>query len=93
MQRQRNNSQINEQDKSPERTNNERDLAGLLDLEFKKEIIKMLTNLRKIVNRNADHCNRELETIKMNQSKIQNSIAEIKINLETMTSRLNGTEE
>ena len=53
----------------------------------------MLKELRKIINRNADHCNKELETIKMNQSKLDNSIAEIKTNLEAMNSRLNDTEE
>lgn len=46
-----------------------------------------------IINRNADYCNKELETIKMNQSKIDNSIAKIKINLHTVKSRLNDTEE
>ena len=53
----------------------------------------MLTELRNIFKRNADHCNKELETIKMNQSKIDNSVTEIKTNLETMNSRLNDTEE
>ena len=46
-----------------------------------------------IINRNADYCNKELETIKMNQSKTDNSIAKIKINLHTVKSRLNDTEE
>ena len=38
----------------------------------------MLKELRKIIDRNAGHCNKELETIKWNQSKLDNSIAEIK---------------
>ena len=38
----------------------------------------MLTGLIKITNRNSGHCNKELETVKMNQSKIDNSIAKIK---------------
>ena len=46
-----------------------------------------------IVNRNANYCNKELETIKMNQSKIDNSIVKIKINLHTVKSRLNDMEE
>ena len=53
----------------------------------------MLTELRKIIDRNADPCNKKVETIKMNQSKTDNSIAEIKTNLEEMNSRLNDTEE
>ena len=49
----------------------------------------MLTELRKIINRNADHCNKELESIKINQSRTENSIAEIKSNLEAMNSQIN----
>ena len=53
----------------------------------------MLTGLRKIINRNAGHCNKEQETIKMNQSKLDNSIAEVKTNIEAMNIRLNDTKE
>ena len=53
----------------------------------------MLKELRKIINRNSEHCNKELETIKMKQSKTDNSISEIKTNLKTMNSRLNETAE
>ena len=49
----------------------------------------MLKELRKIIDKNADHCNKELETIKMNQSEIDNSIDKIKTNVEEMNSRLN----
>ena len=73
MKRQRNYTQSKEQEKSSERTNYETELTCLLDPKFKKVVIKMLTELRKIINRNTDHCNKELEAIKMNQSKIDNS--------------------
>lgn len=53
----------------------------------------MLTELRKIIDRNPDHCNKELETLKRIQSKLDNLIAKIKTNLEAMSSRLNNTEE
>ena len=53
----------------------------------------MLKELRKIINKNEDHCNKELETMKVNQSKLDNSITRIKTNLEAMNSRLNDTEE
>ena len=53
----------------------------------------MLKELRKIIDTSADNCNKELETIKMNRSKLDNSTAEIKTNLEAMTSRINDTEE
>ena len=70
-----------------------------------KSGLKRLTELRKSINRNADHCKKEPETImmnpskmepetiKMNHSEIENSIAEIKTNLEAMNSRLNDREE
>ena len=51
------------------------------DPEIKKEVIeviKILKELRKAISRNADHCNKELETIKRSQSKLDSSIAEIK---------------
>ena len=46
---------------------------------------KILQELRNIIRRNADHCNNKLETMKMNQSKLDNSITDIK-----MISRLNN---
>ena len=46
----------------------------------------MPIELRKIISINADHCNKELEIIAMNQSKIDNSISEIKSNLKAMNS-------
>ena len=42
---------------------------------------------------NADQYNKQLETIKTNNSKIDNSIAERKINPETMDIKLYDTEE
>ena len=58
---------MKEQEQFPERTNNERALTSLPDPKFKKVIIKMLTELRRIIDRKADCCNKELETVKMNQ--------------------------
>lgn len=43
---------------------------------FKKEVVKILKELRKAINRNVHHCNMELETIKGNQLKLENSFAE-----------------
>lgn len=39
--------------------------SSILDLKFKKEIRKMPEELRKTINKNKDHCNKELETMKM----------------------------
>ena len=93
MKKQRTHSQLKEQEKFHERTNNETDFTTLLDPKFKKKIIKMLKELRKMIDGNADHCNKELESIKKNQSKLDSSIGEIKTNLEAINSRLNSKEE
>ena len=45
----------------------------------------MLKELKNIIDRNADNQNKELETIKMNQSKTDN--------LERIKIRINNTEE
>ena len=71
MKKWRNYSQFKKQEKFPERTNNETELTILPDSGLKKVVTKMLTELRKIIRRNAHHCNKELETIKMSQSKIE----------------------
>ena len=47
----------------------------------------MLKDLRKMLNRSTEHCNKELETIKRSRSKLDNSVAEIKSKLEVMNSR------
>lgn len=67
-------------------------LTSLLDPEFKAEVIKILKKLRKIINRNTDYYNKELDTIKRNQSKLESGIAKIKT-IEAMNSRINNAEE
>ena len=37
----------------------------------------MLKDFRKMINRSTEHCNKELETAKRNQGKIDNSIVMI----------------
>ena len=51
--------------------NNNVDLSSLLYSKFKKDIVKMLKELRKIINKNADPWNKELETLKKDQSKLE----------------------
>ena len=79
MKKQRTHSQLKEQEKFHERTNNEIDFITLLDPKFKKKIIKTLKELRKTTDGNADHCNKELESVQKNQSKLDSSIAKMKM--------------
>ena len=93
MNKQRNHSQLKEQENSPEKTNNQKDLSSLLDLEFKKEVIKILKEIRKAINRNAGHSKKELETKKRDQTKLENSIAEMDTKMKAIYNKLNNAEE
>ena len=53
----------------------------------------MLQGLRKFMDRSVYPFNKEVETIKRNQSKLTNLIAEINTELKVMNSKLNNIEE
>ena len=54
MEKQKNHYQLKDQEHSPESRNNETDLFSLIDTEFKKEVMKILKELRKAIK--AQHC-------------------------------------
>ena len=58
MKNKRNHSQFQDQENSPERTNNETNLSSVTDSKFKKKIIKTWKELRKAIDTNADYCKR-----------------------------------
>ena len=70
----RNHSQFKEQENSPEGENNVTDLCNLTDTKFKKEVMKILMELRTYINRNTDYFKKEPETIR-SQEKLENSFA------------------
>ena len=43
--------------------------------------MKILTELRKAIKRNADYCKKELETIKRSQQKLENPLTKKKAEL------------
>ena len=53
------------------------DLCSLRDFEFKREIVKILKELRDDMNSDADTLRKKLENIKRSQEKLENSFAEI----------------
>ena len=55
-------------------------------------MITILGKLKKIIERNTDHCTKGLEIIKRNQPKLDNSVAKINSELKEMNSRLNNSE-
>ena len=74
MKQLRNHSQLKEQENSPEAANYETDLCSLMDIEFKRDILKILKELsmnmkelRADINSNADYFRKELEIIRKRQ--------------------------
>ena len=93
MKKLRNHPLSNEQENSPKTVNSETDLCSLTDLEFKREIVKILKELREDRNSNAHTLRKELENIRRSQEKHKNSFAEIQTELRAVKTRMNNAEE
>ena len=89
----RKHSQLKQQKNSLKAINNETDLCSLKDFEFKREIVKILKELREDMNSNADSLRKELESIRRSQDKLENSFAEIQTQQKALKSRMNNAEE
>ena len=61
MKKLRNHSQLKEQENSPKAVNNETELLSLTAFEFKREVLKILKELREDMNSNADSFRKEPE--------------------------------
>ena len=92
MKKLRNHPQSNQQENSPQTVNNETDLCRLTDLEFKREIEKILKELREDMNSNADTLRKELENIRRSQEKLEHSFAETQTELTAVKTRMNNAE-
>ena len=93
MKKLRNHSQLKEQENSPEAANNKTELCSLTDTEFKREVVKILKELREDMNSNADSLRKKLKNIRRNQEKLENSFAEMQTELKAVKTRMNNTEE
>ena len=62
MKKHRNHSQLKEQD-SPEGANKETDLGSLTGIKFKKEVMKILKEIRTDINSNADYFKKKSEGV------------------------------
>ena len=100
MKKFRNHSQLKKKENSPEGANNETDLCSLIDTKFKKEIVKILKELRANMmelkadmNNNSDYFRKELEHIRRSQEKLENSFAEMQAEVKSLKSRMNNAEE
>ena len=83
MKKLRNHSQLKEQENSPKAANHLKQWS-LTDTEFKREIVKILKQLkvnirelRTFINSNADYSRKELENIRRSQEKLENSFVEM----------------
>ena len=56
----------------------DQDKRKLITWGIKKEVMKILKELRKAININVDYCKKELETVRRNQEKLENLFAELK---------------
>ena len=66
---------------------------AVTDLEFKREIVKILKELREDMNSNADTLRKELENKRRSQEKLEHSFAEIQTELWAVKTRMNNAEE
>ena len=89
----RNHPQSNQQENSPKTVNNETDLCSLTDLEFKREIVKILKELREDMNSIADTLRKELKNIRRRQEKLENSFADMQTEQKSIMSRMTNAEE
>ena len=55
--------------------------------------MRILKELRKPIDINADYCKKKLEIVKRGQEKLENSFPETKTELKQMNSRVNNAEE
>ena len=89
----RNHSQLKQKENLPKAVNNETDLCSLTDFEFKREVLKILKELREDMNSNADSLRKEKEKIRRSQGKLENSFAETETELKAVKTRMNNAEE
>ena len=68
--------QLKEQENSPKVNNNETDFYSQTDNEFKREVLKILKELREDMNSNEDSFRKKLENISRSEEKLEYSFAE-----------------
>ena len=97
MKKLRNHSQLKEQENSPEAAYNKTDLCSLTDTEFKRKVVKILKELRLNIkelradmNSNSDSFRKELENVRSNREKLENSFVERQTELKALNSRMNN---
>ena len=93
MRKQRKTQQMKEQGKNPPDQRNEEEIGSLLEKEFRIMIVKMIQNLGNRMEKIQEMFNKDLEELNSKQTVMNNTINEIKISLERISSRITEAEE
>ena len=83
MKKYRDHSRLKGQENSPKAINNETDHCSLTDIEFKREIVKILKEITQDMNSNENSLIKELENIR-SQEQLENYFAEIQTELKAI---------
>ena len=78
MKKQKKHFQLKDQENSSEGANSETDFFNLIDTEFKKQVMKILKELRKVIDRNADCYKKVTRNYKEEPRKIRKFICQDK---------------
>ena len=88
MKRQRNTIQMKEQTRNTEVQINEKEMGKLPEKEFRIMIVKVIKNLESKMEKMQESINKDLEELKNKHTETNNTIAEIKNNLESIAAYL-----
>ena len=83
---------MKEQGKNPPDLTNEEEIGSIPEKEFRIMIVKMTENLGNRMEKIQETVNKELQELKSKQTKINNTINEIKNSLEGISSRITEAE-
>ena len=97
IKRQRAIYQMKEQDKTPEKQLNEREIGNIPEKEFRRMIMKKIQDLGKRmeakIKKMQQMFNKDLEELKNKQTEMKNTITKMKKTLEGINSRITEAEE
>ena len=92
MKRQKNTTQMKEQTRNTEVQINEEEIGKLPEKEFRIMIVKIIKNLENKMEKMQESINKDLEELKNKQTKTNNTVTEIKNNLDILNSRISEEE-
>ena len=93
MRKQRRTQQMKEQGKNQPDQKHEEEIGSLPEKEFSIMIVKMIQNLRNIMEKMQETFNKDLEELKSKQTMMNSTINAIKCSLEGINSRITEAEE